>query len=85
MLWALMIITLERGYPYWITVVLAVLAGGVLVRVFILFHDCYDEVPAIQAVKSITLKASISSLRLSLYDEENQKLVGFSRLQTMEH
>ena len=39
-LWALMIFTLQRGYPYWITLSLAVLAGGILVRVFILFHDC---------------------------------------------
>lgn len=35
-----MIITVDRGYPYWITLVLAIFAGGILVRVFILFHDC---------------------------------------------
>lgn len=35
-----MIITIQRGYPYWITLVLATVAGGILVRVFILFHDC---------------------------------------------
>ena len=39
-LWALMIITLQRGYPYWLTLVLATVAGGILVRVFALFHDC---------------------------------------------
>jgi omega-6 fatty acid desaturase (delta-12 desaturase) len=39
-LWALMIHTVQRGYPYWITLVLALVAGGILVRVFILFHDC---------------------------------------------
>jgi omega-6 fatty acid desaturase (delta-12 desaturase) len=39
-LWTLMIYTVQRGYPYWITLVLAVVAGGILVRVFILFHDC---------------------------------------------
>ncbi|MBI2534158.1 MAG: fatty acid desaturase [Deltaproteobacteria bacterium] len=39
-LWALMIFTVQRGYPYWVTLVLAVVAGGILVRVFILFHDC---------------------------------------------
>jgi len=39
---------------------------------------CYNEVPALQAVKAITLKASIRSLRLSLYDEKSKKLVGFS-------
>jgi omega-6 fatty acid desaturase (delta-12 desaturase) len=37
---ALMIVTVQRGYSYWITLALAVLAGGILVRVFILFHDC---------------------------------------------
>ena len=37
---ALMIHTVQRGYPYWITLVLALVAGGILVRVFILFHDC---------------------------------------------
>jgi len=36
---ALMIVIVQRGYSYWITLALAVLAGGILVRVFILFHD----------------------------------------------
>lgn len=39
-LWAVMIITLQRGYPYWLTLMLAAVAGGILVRVFALFHDC---------------------------------------------
>jgi omega-6 fatty acid desaturase (delta-12 desaturase) len=39
-LWALMLYTVRQGYPYWITLALAVVAGGILVRVFILFHDC---------------------------------------------
>ena len=39
-LWALMIHTIQREYSYWITLTLAVLAGGLLVRIFILFHDC---------------------------------------------
>jgi omega-6 fatty acid desaturase (delta-12 desaturase) len=39
-LWALMLYTVRQGYPYWVTLVLAVVAGGILVRVFILFHDC---------------------------------------------
>ena len=39
-LWALMIFTVQRDYPYWITLALAVVAAGMLVRVFILFHDC---------------------------------------------
>ena len=39
-LWALMIYAVQSEYPYWITLALAVVAGGVLVRIFILFHDC---------------------------------------------
>jgi acyl-lipid omega-6 desaturase (Delta-12 desaturase) len=40
LLWALMIFTLQRQYSYWITLAMAVVAGGLLVRVFIIFHDC---------------------------------------------
>jgi acyl-lipid omega-6 desaturase (Delta-12 desaturase) len=40
LLWALMIHTVQQGYPYWITLVLALVAGGILVRIFIFFHDC---------------------------------------------
>ncbi len=39
-LWALMIITVKKQYPYWITLVLGIIAGGLLVRIFVLFHDC---------------------------------------------
>lgn len=46
----------------------------------LLRKPCYDEAPALQAVKKITLKGSIGSLRLSLYDEKNRKLVDFSRV-----
>jgi omega-6 fatty acid desaturase (delta-12 desaturase) len=38
--WALMIRSVQRGYPYWITLSLAIVAGGIVVRIFILFHDC---------------------------------------------
>jgi omega-6 fatty acid desaturase (delta-12 desaturase) len=37
-LWALMIQTVHRSYP--LTLLLAVLASGFLVRIFIIFHDC---------------------------------------------
>jgi len=40
LLWVLMIYTIRQGYPYWVTLALAVVAGGILVRVFIFFHDC---------------------------------------------
>jgi acyl-lipid omega-6 desaturase (Delta-12 desaturase) len=39
-LWAVMLYTVRHGYPYGVTLALAVVAGGILVRVFILFHDC---------------------------------------------
>jgi acyl-lipid omega-6 desaturase (Delta-12 desaturase) len=39
-LWAAMIYTVQQGISYWITLALAVVSGGLLVRIFILFHDC---------------------------------------------
>lgn len=39
-LWAVMIYLLLQGYPYWITLLLAIPAAGFLVRIFIFFHDC---------------------------------------------
>ncbi|MGZ8137172.1 MAG: fatty acid desaturase [Methylococcaceae bacterium] len=39
-LWALMIITVLYGLPFWTTLLLTVPAAGFLVRLFILFHDC---------------------------------------------
>ncbi len=39
-LWAAMVYTVQTELPYWITLTLAVVAGGVLVRIFIFFHDC---------------------------------------------
>src|SRR5437899_2258007 len=37
-LWVVMFFT--HRVSYWITVPLAILAGGFLVRLFIIFHDC---------------------------------------------
>jgi len=39
-LWALMVGAVQQGYSYWITLALAVVAAGILVRIFIVFHDC---------------------------------------------
>ncbi len=36
----LMYLTISGGWPYWATLLLAVPAGGFLVRSFIIFHDC---------------------------------------------
>jgi acyl-lipid omega-6 desaturase (Delta-12 desaturase) len=39
-LWVAMIHTVQHEFPYWITLMLALVAGAILVRIFILFHDC---------------------------------------------
>jgi omega-6 fatty acid desaturase (delta-12 desaturase) len=39
-LWVLMVRTVQLGYPYWMTLALAVVAAGLLARIFIFFHDC---------------------------------------------
>lgn len=39
-LWILMVLTVHHGYPYWIALALAVVAAGLLVRIYIFFHDC---------------------------------------------
>jgi omega-6 fatty acid desaturase (delta-12 desaturase) len=43
-------------------------------------QQCYDEVPAMQAVEPLTMRKSLKSLGLHLWDEEQQKLVGFRSL-----
>ena len=40
LLWTLAALTVQARLPYWITLALAVPAGGLLVRTFIIFHDC---------------------------------------------
>lgn len=39
-LWVLMVLSIRHGYPYAVTLALAVVAALFLVRLFILFHDC---------------------------------------------
>ena len=39
-LWVVMVRTVQLGYPYWATLALSVVGGGLLVRIFIFFHDC---------------------------------------------
>jgi omega-6 fatty acid desaturase (delta-12 desaturase) len=38
---------------------------------------CYDETPALETVNPLTIRKSLSCLRLKLWDEKEQKLVGF--------
>ncbi len=40
LLWGLMVRTVHRGYPFGVTLALAVPAAAFLIRIFILFHDC---------------------------------------------
>ena len=39
-LWTLMLLTVQQGYSYWITLALSIAAAAFQVRIFILFHDC---------------------------------------------
>lgn len=39
-LWVLMVYTVQRGYPFWLTAVLAAVSSVFYVRIFIFFHDC---------------------------------------------
>lgn len=42
----------------------------------------YDEVPAMQAVTPITLRTSLKSISMNLWDEERQQLVSFRALRS---
>ncbi len=44
---------------------------------------CYDEVPALQKVPPLTIGKSLKSLRLKLWNEQKQKLVGFDSLKML--
>jgi omega-6 fatty acid desaturase (delta-12 desaturase) len=39
--------------------------------------QCYDAVPPLQEKPALTIKKSLSGIRLKLWDEERQELVGF--------
>jgi omega-6 fatty acid desaturase (delta-12 desaturase) len=43
-------------------------------------QQAYDEVPVFQAVEPLTMRRSLKSLRMNLWDEEQQKLVSFRSL-----
>jgi len=48
-----------------------------------LLEKCHNAHPLFQQVKPLTLISSLRSLRLRLWDEEAQKLVGFAELKKM--
>jgi omega-6 fatty acid desaturase (delta-12 desaturase) len=39
--------------------------------------ECYDAIPVLQGKTPLTLKKSLSAIRLKLWDEEHKVLVGF--------
>jgi omega-6 fatty acid desaturase (delta-12 desaturase) len=43
-------------------------------------QQCHDEIPGFQAVKAITLRTSLRSLRLGLYDAKKKSMVSFRSL-----
>lgn len=43
-------------------------------------QECHEATPELQAVKPLTLRKSLRSLRLNLYDEHQRKLVSFRSL-----
>ncbi|MBU1002599.1 MAG: fatty acid desaturase [Proteobacteria bacterium] len=43
-------------------------------------QECYDEVPVLQQVAPLTLRASLKSLWLNLWDEQRERLVSFRSL-----
>ena len=53
-----MYLIMSNGYSYWIVLLLSILAGGFLVRIFIIFHDCahqsfFNSKPACEVVGNI--------------------------------
>jgi acyl-lipid omega-6 desaturase (Delta-12 desaturase) len=45
---------------------------------------CYDAIPELHAKEPLTIRKSLASPRLKLWDESRQKLVGFSALRSLE-
>jgi len=45
-------------------------------------QECYDAIPNLQAVKPLSIRWSLKSLGLKLWDETSRQLVGYSALKT---
>ena len=45
-------------------------------------QQCYDDLPAMRAVTPLTIRGSLKSLRMNLWDEDAQKLVSFRSVRT---
>jgi omega-6 fatty acid desaturase (delta-12 desaturase) len=46
-------------------------------------QQCRNDIPALQAVRPLTIRTSLKSLRLNLWDEKQKKLVGFRTLKAL--
>lgn len=46
---------------------------------------CHYENPVFQQIKPLTLRASLKSIRLRLWDEKNKRLISFQQLRDMEN
>ena len=46
-------------------------------------QQCYDDLPAMQAVEPLTILRSLKSLRMNLWDEERQQMVSFRSLKML--
>lgn len=46
-------------------------------------RDCHRSIPELQAVQSISLKDSLRTVRLALFDEDSRRLIGFRELRAM--
>jgi omega-6 fatty acid desaturase (delta-12 desaturase) len=47
-------------------------------------QQAYDATPAVQAVKALTLRSSLKTIRLNLYDERRRQMVSFHALDRCE-
>jgi acyl-lipid omega-6 desaturase (Delta-12 desaturase) len=45
-------------------------------------QQCYEDIPTLQAVEPLTMRRSLKSLCLNLWDEAGQKLVSFRSMKT---
>jgi acyl-lipid omega-6 desaturase (Delta-12 desaturase) len=43
-------------------------------------QQCYDEIPELQRVNPVTVRSSLKSIRLNLWDEDQHRLVSFASL-----
>jgi len=48
-------------------------------------QQCYDEVPAVQTVKPLTVRQSLKSVWMNMWDENSHSLVSFRSLKALPH